>query len=131
VEDTGRPHKVPVEKRESASNLALLEVAGSNPHLEALRVAGDSSVTNWETVAVFRFRRGSRGGSADPELVLNGNRIELGETVDSSAFGSPIVTADGVIGVVQDENGGAAWAEVARVLKLDKSQSSIQMHHGR
>jgi hypothetical protein len=36
-----------------------------------------------------------------------GKGIHLTEPVDAAVFGSPIVTPDGVIGMVQDEQAGA------------------------
>ena len=36
-----------------------------------------------------------------------GKGIHLSEPVDAAVFGSPIVTPDGVIGLVQDEQTGA------------------------
>jgi hypothetical protein len=36
----------------------------------------------------------------------DGKSIQLSEPVDAAVFGSPIVTPDGVIGLVQDEQTG-------------------------
>ncbi|HEY6968565.1 MAG TPA: hypothetical protein VJA94_05150 [Candidatus Angelobacter sp.] len=124
LEDSGKTRKISVEKRDSSSDLALLQVANSSRNFASLRVA-DSDATEWESVALFRFRGGARSSSADPELIVipakrSGDRIVLGELVDSSVFGSPIIAPEGVIGIVQDESSGVAWPEAARVLKLDK-----------
>lgn len=132
LEDSGQTQKVSVENRNSSSDLALLQLAKSASTFDALRVADDPQATQWDSVALFRFRGGVGGNSADPELIevparRSGNRIELGELVDSSAFGSPIVAPEGVIGIVQDENSGVVWAEAARALKLEAFQN--KSHH--
>lgn len=125
LEDSGKRQKISVEKRDDSSNLALLQVTKPGSSFDALPVADDPQATDWDSVALFRFRNGTPGSSADPELIVipakrNGNRITLGELVDSSVFGSPIVASEGVIGIVQDETSGVVWSEAARVLKLDR-----------
>ena len=122
LEDNGKTRKISIAKRDSSSDLALLRIAKPVQAFESLPAA-DSATTEWDSVALFRFRDGLRGNSADPELIIvparrNGTRIELGELVDNSVFGSPIVASDGIIGIVQDQSSGLAWAEATRVLKL-------------
>lgn len=127
LEDSGKTRKISVARRDSSSDLVLLQVAKSTQPFPALHVAADSPTTEWDFVALFRFRDGPRGTSADPELIIvpakrNGARIELGELVDSSVFGSPIVAPEGIIGIVQDQSSGVAWSEAVRVLKLGDRQ---------
>jgi S1-C subfamily serine protease len=128
VDDSGKTQKINLEKRDSSSDLALLQITQPDSKLPALQTADNPSVTEWNSVAVFRFRDGVSGSSAEPELIVvpakrDGTRIQLGELVDSSAFGSPIVAPEGVIGIVQDESSGVAWSEAARVLKLEKYEA--------
>ncbi len=128
LEDSGKTQSISVGKRDSSSDLALLQ-SKNGGNFNALPIATDSTATAWDSVALFRFRDCVHGNSADPELIVlpakrNGNRIELGELVDNSAFGSPIVAPEGVIGIVQDESSGVAWPEAARVLKLDKFETA-------
>jgi hypothetical protein len=125
IEDSGKTTKISVARRDSSSDLALLRVAKSPQTFGALQAVENPAVTEWDSVALFRFREGMRGSAADPELIIvpakkNGTRIELGELVDSSVFGSPIVSSEGVIGIVQDQSSGVAWGEAARVLRLGK-----------
>lgn len=125
MEDSGKTRKISVAKRDDSSNLALLQIVKPGSSFDALPVADDPQATDWDSVALFRFRNGMPGSSSDPELIeiparRNGNRITLGELVDSSVFGSPIVAPEGVIGIVQDETSGVVWSEAARALKLDK-----------
>lgn len=123
LEDSGKTRKISVARRDSSSDLALLQVSKSSHAFDVLQAAGDSQAAEWNSVALFRFRDGLHGDAANPELILvpakkNGVRIELGELVDSSVFGSPIIAPEGVIGIVQDQNSGVTWPEAARVLKL-------------
>jgi hypothetical protein len=67
---------------------------------------------SWPQVAIFRLREDAVTKKPSIEVlqmgaVRDGNGIKLNEPVDAAAFGSPIVTPDGVIGLVQDEQAGA------------------------
>jgi hypothetical protein len=67
---------------------------------------------SWPQVAIFRLREDAVTKKPSVEVlqmgaVRDGNGIKLNEPVDAAAFGSPIVTPDGVIGLVQDEQAGA------------------------
>jgi hypothetical protein len=71
-------------------------------------VAQDS----WPEVAVFRLREDAATKKPSVELLTmaahrDGKSIQLSDPVDAAVFGSPIVTPDGVIGFVQDEQAGA------------------------
>jgi hypothetical protein len=128
LESSGKTQKISLLKRDSSSDLALLHLTRPDSKLDRLSTADSSSATDWNSVALFRFRDGVQNSPASPELIVvsakrNGNRIELGELVDSSAFGSPIVAPEGVIGIVQNQNSGVAWPEAARVLKLEKYEA--------
>ena len=48
---------------------------------------------------------------------LDRGRIRFAVNVDSTVFGSPIIAADGIIGMVQDESSGIPWSEIARTVK--------------
>lgn len=66
----------------------------------------------WEKIAVFRLRQDPATHRFSSEILqLSAKRtdkgIELSAPVDSAVFGSPIVTPEGVIGMVQDESHGA------------------------
>ena len=66
----------------------------------------------WERVAVFRLHVDAATKKSSVDVLLLGARrdgqgIRLNEPVDAAVFGSPIVTPDGVIGLVQDEQTGA------------------------
>jgi len=66
---------------------------------------------SWERVAVFRLREDPVTHLHTVEILQLGARregkgIQLSDPVDSAVFGSPIVTPDGVIGMVQDEQTG-------------------------
>jgi hypothetical protein len=66
---------------------------------------------SWERVAVLRHHEDTATHLHTVEILQlsahrEGNGIQLSDPVDSAVFGSPIVTADGVIGMVQDEQTG-------------------------
>jgi len=105
--------QVQVLRRASPSALALLspraQAAGTGfPAASAAVTAQDS----WEQVAVFRLRLDPETKKPQSVEILqlgarrDGKSIVLSEPVDSAVFGSPIMTPDGVIGLVQDEQAG-------------------------
>lgn len=61
----------------------------------------------WDKVLVFRLRSGKKADRTVEPLELgarrDGDSIRLNQPVDESVFGSPIITPEGVIGIVQDE----------------------------
>jgi hypothetical protein len=65
----------------------------------------------WGQVAVFVLGRDAGGGWKVSVLTLSAaqqnGRITFGRTIDRAAIGSPILTPEGVIGVVQSGDGGS------------------------
>jgi hypothetical protein len=119
------PRKVRVLRREAATNVALLEFRGTVglPNVAELKRGAETGPTRWDSVALFRFPRGAAAEQVQPDIlflpaVRDGARLRLLTPVDSSAWGSPLVSSEGVVGVVQNENTGVALQEVYRVLKL-------------
>jgi hypothetical protein len=67
---------------------------------------------SWEHVAVFRLKIDPATGERSVETLQlgakrEGSGIRLSQPVDVAVFGSPIMTPEGVIGLVQDEYSGA------------------------
>jgi hypothetical protein len=108
----GKTHEqIQVLRRGSPFSLAVLTLhAPSAPGLTpapAAILAQDS----WDQVVVFRLRRasGAEGGAVEPLPIAarrDGNSIHLMQPVDDAVYGSPIMTPEGVIGIVQDEQTG-------------------------
>jgi hypothetical protein len=117
VTATGWRHKqVPVLKRASPGSMEVLSLRSAPVsvgfHVAPADVAAQDS---WEHVAVFRLRVNPDTRERSVEMLQlgasrEGNGIRLTEPVDSAVFGSPIVTEDGVIGLVQDEQVGTFLA---------------------
>jgi hypothetical protein len=112
-EDDGDFTKVNVQRRASPNALAIIELQAPLPnagfHAAPATVAQQDS---WEKVAIYRLIPDSTVGKSTIEVVQlsahrDGQAIRLDESVDSSFFGSPILTPEGVIGFVQDERAGA------------------------
>jgi hypothetical protein len=104
--------QVQVLRRASPSALALLS---HEPELPAGLPVASAAITaqdSWDQVAVFRLRLDPQTKKPQSVEILqlgarrDGKSIVLSEPVDSAVFGSPIVTPDGVIGLVQDEQAG-------------------------
>jgi hypothetical protein len=96
-----------IRERGSANNYALLRfrdgVAG-NPVKFA-----DPGAQDWDRLGVLRLEHSSMAGDPKVEVVLlpgniESKQIHLTQQIDDSAFGSPLFTANGVVGMVVDEN---------------------------
>lgn len=124
LQPEGRPKKIDLHKRDSASNLVLFEFR--NPPSfsgQMKRSVGDSK--SWDRVAVFRFPGGVNDRQARADLVFvpanrNGSMITLETPLDSSAWGSPVISQDGVIGFLQDKNSAIPVKDAFEVLKVGK-----------
>jgi hypothetical protein len=121
----GHPKKVRVHRRESEANLVLLEFtsadAGSTP--KAMQTSSTDKQTSWESVAVFRFPGGTERKQPHPDLVFvpvtkENTRLKLAASVDGSAWGAPLISPQGVIGVIQSESTGLTWEDVRRILSI-------------
>jgi hypothetical protein len=108
--------QVTVLRRVSPGSMAVLKLrdAAATPGLAAVpaAVAGQD---RWDEVVVFRQRSEPVSGKPFVEALQlaarrEGNGIRLSEPVDAAAYGSPIVTRDGVLGMVQDELTGTFLA---------------------
>ncbi len=121
---SGEKHgKIQLLRRSAPTSLALLTLtapaSATAPGADLPRPAGLNAASasvaaqdSWPEVAVFRLREDPATKKPSVELLLlaahrEGKSIQLTEPVDAAVFGSPIVTPDGVIGLVQDEQTGA------------------------
>jgi hypothetical protein len=110
---SGKHSKMNVLRRASPTSLAVLTLQAP-PATQAM-IAAPAVVAardSWEHVAVFRLHADAATKKPSVEVLQLGARregqgIRLSVPVDAAVFGSPIVTPDGVIGLVQDEQAGA------------------------
>jgi len=119
----GHPKKVPVHKRESPANLVVLEfvdvVTDTAP--AGMKGSPTDQQSSWDSVAVYRFPGGTERKQTHPDLIFipvtkETFRLKLGVPVDGSAWGAPLISPQGVIGVIQSENSGLTWEDIQRVL---------------
>jgi len=117
----GKHGKMKVLERASPTALAVLTLHAppASPGQPAEQPAGltpapaaVAAQDNWEHVAVFRLREDAAARQPSVEVLQlaarrEGQGIRLSVPVDAAVFGSPIVTPDGVIGLVQDEQTGS------------------------
>jgi hypothetical protein len=91
--------------------------------VETTRIGAEKAEMAWDELAVFRFPGGSNRLNADPDLafvqgVKGGTRIRLLSPVDASAFGSPLISQGGVVGILQNEQSALVLEEAYRILKV-------------
>jgi hypothetical protein len=114
VADGAKHKRANVHRRVSLKNFAVLELANPANPPAAASAAGalETGKTSWDRVAVFRATVAAAGGAIQfetisPRVHRDGSALVLDDPVDRSALGSPVVTSEGVIGMVQDERGGS------------------------
>jgi hypothetical protein len=121
----GHPKKVRVHRRESAANLVLLEftsaVSGSTS--KGMQSSATDQKASWESVAVYRFPGGTERKQLHPDLIFvpvtkENARLKLAASVDGSAWGAPLISPQGLIGVLQSESSGLTWEDIQRALSL-------------
>jgi hypothetical protein len=108
----GSHSQIKVLRRDTPGSLVVLMPRTGAP-APGLAVAPSTAAAQdrWEQIVVFRLRIDPVSKAASLEVLqLGANRegksIHLTEPVDAAVFGSPIVTPDGVIGMVQYEQTG-------------------------
>jgi len=125
TENGQRATLVSTTPRASTTNLALLEF-DTPPKAGAPIATVDRkpNSTGYGTLAVFRFAAGPYTKTVEPEIVhlsarvVNG-RLVFDDPIDSSALGSPVLSDDGLVGIVQDETSAIAFTTAAAALKLN------------
>ncbi|MEJ7606452.1 MAG: hypothetical protein WKF37_09320 [Bryobacteraceae bacterium] len=107
--------------RDSGTNAAQLEFM--RPVAEGLdfgAVAEAGANASLEQVAVFRARQGNAKGSSLELLILRARRengrILLEEPIDSRAFGSPLLVAEGLLGMLQNHTVGTSMKRLRQEL---------------
>jgi hypothetical protein len=122
LQPEGRPRKIDLHKRSSASNLVLFEFRNPPSFSGQLkRSLGDSK--SWDRVAIFRFPGGVSERQARADLIFvpasrTGAMITLETPVDSTAWGSPVVSQDGIIGLLQDQASAVPLKDAFDVLRV-------------
>lgn len=120
----GALRRTELRRRDSDRNLALLEFVAKPPamNIPATAIEAVQKQQRWGRLALFRFVREGQGLPALADIVLmngvrKGDRIMLRASVDSTAFGSPVIGEQGVIGIVQDETSGMILSKALERLR--------------
>jgi hypothetical protein len=115
---SGNKNQIQVYHRSSPSSLTLLTLATPEAPTAAQAPSGFVVATaavaardSWDRVAVFRHHEDVATHVHTVEILQlsahrEGKGIQLSDPVDSAVYGSPIITPDGVIGMVEDEQTG-------------------------
>jgi hypothetical protein len=126
-----QPTKVSVHRRDGVSALALVEIIDAavrpmNPILSSSPL--DSTSTS---VAVFRFPESIDGKVARPDLVIvsgssGASGLELDTMIDSSGWGSPVITRGGIVGVVASETSVVTIIDAEKALGVNGDQQQAR-----
>ena len=126
VAAAGKIRAVKLGKRDSDANVGILDLENPPPGGAPVH---DASMDDYEVdhVALFRFaldRPDAEASSIFVRVRRRDGRLALSGSVDSTAFGSPLVLPSGAIGMVQDENSGVVLEKLA-VKPHDRTQDEL------
>ena len=117
------PVKVGVHRQRNASALGMVEI--TDPAVPAVfpTLAETNGGASAEPLAMFRFPEGVDARDARPGLLFVSassapDVMKLDEMIDSSGWGSPLVSKSGIVGVVINQNSAVPMAEVKRLFKI-------------
>lgn len=123
-----KTERVRVHRRQGPAALGLVEitdpgVSAMNPVLADPNKAVDSNHPTAVSLGVFRFPEGIEAKEANPGLLLVSPRmgvsnLELDTPIDSTGWGSPVISAEGIVGVVTSESSVIPIADAAKELKF-------------
>jgi hypothetical protein len=127
--DNGKVVKIRVHSRQSAAALGLVEITDPSvaPMSPVLAVSGNlpspKGASGGGDLAIFRFPEGIDTRQANPGIMLVSARpgvatLELDSPIDSSGWGSPVISQQGIIGVVSGENSMIPIADAAKALNF-------------
>jgi len=124
-----RTQKIRVHRRQRAAALGLVEI--TDPSVSPMspilagpdRPAASNHPSANVSLGVFRFPEGIEAREANPGLLLLSLRkgasdLELDTPIDSTGWGSPVISPEGIVGVVTSESSVISIAEAAKALKF-------------
>ena len=122
--ETGRSATlISVLQRGSASNLALAEFPAPLRNQPTYEIDRHPNPNGYPSLIAFRFAAGSSTAKSEPEILnlsakLVDGRLILDDPIDASAWGSPLISPNGVVGFIQEERSGILFTSAAEALKL-------------
>jgi hypothetical protein len=125
-EGGGKIMKVEVHRRQGSGALALVEIADQTVAPMAAQIASPATGAGAlpaGPLAVFRFPGGVAAREARPDLVMvtmatAATEFTLDPAIDSSGWGSPVISSQGIVGVVTGENAAVPVADAQSYLKF-------------
>jgi hypothetical protein len=129
----GKVVKVKVHRRQGAAALGLVEITGPAlpPITAALAASGrtDEAAEQARSAAgpfaVFYFPEGIQARTAKPRMLLMPAEQGLSSLeldIDSSGWGSPVISRQGVVGVVTDEHSIVPITDAGTELNFDRRE---------
>jgi hypothetical protein len=126
TENGARATLVSTAPRASPTNLAVLEFAAPPKTGPPITPPDDvkPNPAGYPAIVAFRFSAGPYTQSVEPEIVrlsarLVDGRLVFDDPIDSSALGSPVLSDDGLVGILQEETSAISYAAAAPRLKLN------------
>jgi hypothetical protein len=125
-EGDGKIMKVEVHRRQGSGALALVEITDETVAPMAAQIAVPTAGGNASAagpLAVFRFPGGVAAREARPDVVMvtmpaAATGYALDPAIDPSGWGSPVISSQGIVGVVTEENAAVPIADAQAYLKF-------------
>jgi len=111
-------------QRGSRSNLALVEFDVPPPPGSPVReIDRHPDPNGFRSLLIFRFGAGEFMDQVEPEILslsakVSNGRVLLDDPIDASAWGSPMISESGVVGILQEERSGILFTAAAETLRL-------------
>lgn len=124
-----KTQRVKVHRRQVAAALGLVEITdpAASPMSPILANSNKPADVNRSTpvvsLGVFRFPDGLEAKAANPGLLLvlpraGASSLELDTPIDSTGWGSPVISPEGIVGVVTSESSVISIADAAKELNF-------------
>jgi hypothetical protein len=130
IED-GKNVKVTVHRRQGAAALGVVEITDPSAAPMSVQLADDSSIHGETSLAVFRFPEGIEAREASPDLLLVSStqispEIKLDSPIDSTGWGSPVISQNGVIGIVTSEGSVVSIKDAGKMLNFSATRQQTK-----
>ena len=103
VPEGNRNPSVPVARRDTDSNYAVVRLTKDEDKRKAIPSAPSEAGQSWDRVAVFKLNADGMTETIFVPAHRQGNRLTFDMPVDDETFGSPVMAPGGAVGMVQDE----------------------------
>jgi hypothetical protein len=130
IED-GKTVKISVHRRQGPAALGLVEII--DPAVPAMNpvLADPDRSTPPSTLALFRFPEGTDAREARPDLLIVSSQQpakggKLDTLIDSTGWGSPLISQQGIVGIITTEDSVVSIADADKTLRFSTDRQHTE-----